>query len=245
MKHKIFLIVSSLLIATMMFAQEEEEPSIPLIGDDAPAFTAVTTNGTINFPGDYGKNWKILFSHPMDFTPVCSSELLEIAYQQDDFEKLGVKIAVVSADDIQIHKDWKKSLESLSYQNRDPVTIQFPLIDDQNKVIAREYGMMQPSTNSGEYIRGVFIISPDNKIRAISFNPMEVGRNIDEIKRVVIALQATESATVFTPANWDPGEDVLVPHVKSNNDGNPNVISYNDPYLTQVSWYMTFKKMDK
>ena len=245
MKHKFFLIAVILLSATMMFAQEDiETSSIPLIGDDAPAFTAETTNGTIHFPDDYGKNWKIIFSHPMDFTPVCSSELLEIAYMQNDFDKLGVKLVVVSADDLEYHKSWKKSLETLSYQNREPVTIHFPLVDDKSKVIAREYGMIHPSTNTTEYVRGVFIIDPDNKIRAISFNPMEVGRNIGEIKRMVIALQTTESAAVFTPADWQPGGDVLVPYVKSEQKDDSKVFSQNDQSLYQVAWYMVFKEMN-
>ena len=245
MKHKNFLIAVFFLSATMMFAQEDiETSSIPLIGDDAPAFTAETTNGTIHFPDDYGKNWKIIFSHPMDFTPVCSSELLEIAYMQNDFDKLGVKLVVVSADDLEYHKSWKKSLETLSYQNREPVTIHFPLVDDKSKVVARKYGMIHPSTNTTEYVRGVFIIDPDNKIRAISFNPMEVGRNIGEIKRMVIALQTTESAAVFTPADWQPGGDVLVPYVKSEQKDDSKVFSQNDQSLYQVAWYMVFKEMN-
>ena len=244
MKKKTFFMLSLLLTATIMFAQEENETRIPLIGDDAPAFTAESTNGTINFPDDYGKNWKILFGHPMDFTPVCTFELLEIAYMQSEFDELCVKLTIVSTDDLESHKNWKKSMETLSYNSREPVTIKYPLVDDRGVDIAQKYGMIHPSTNTTEYVRGVFIIDPDNKIRAISFSPMEVGRNIDEIKRMVIALQTTKSSTVYTPANWQPGGDVIIPYVKSGDEGSSLVANQSDPDLYQVSWYMTMKKVN-
>ncbi len=244
MKHKFFLIACSLLFATMVFAQENNETSIPLIGDDAPTFTAETTKGTLHFPEDYGKKWKIIFSHPHDFTPVCSSELLELAYLQNDFDELGVKLVIVSDDDLEFHKNWKKSLESLSYKNREPVEIQFPLVDDKSKVIAKKYGMIHPSNPTTEYVRGDFIIDPDNKVRAISFSPMQVGRNIEDIKRTVIALQTTESSAVMTPADWQPGEDVLVPYVKSDKKGDPKVANKDDQDLYQIAWYMVFKPMN-
>jgi peroxiredoxin 2/4 len=244
MKNKLFLMLFSLLSSTIMFGQENNESKIPLLGDDAPSFTAETTNGTLQFPNDYGKSWKILFSHPLDYTPVCSSELLELAYMQDEFDKLGVKLVVVSTDDLKRHKEWKKSMESFSYKNRQPVTIKFPLVDDQSKVVAREYGMIHPSTNNTTDVRGVFIIDPSNKVRYVSFNPMQVGRNIDEIKRMVIALQTTDKEVVLTPANWNPGDDVLVPYVKAGDEGSSKVVSDKDPNLYQVAWYMTFKKMN-
>lgn len=242
MKKKIFFTLSLLLAVTIMFAGEKDKTRIPLIGDDAPAFTAESTNGTINFPGDYGKKWKILFSHPLDFTPVCTSELLELAYMQDEFDKLGVKLVVVSTDDLESHKNWKESMESLTYKDREAIKIKYPLVDDKNRVIASEYGMVHPSNNTTEYVRGVFIIDPDNKIRAISFNPMQIGRNIEEIKRLVVAMKTADSEMVLTPANWHPGDDVLVPYVKRGDEGNSKVFSQNDPDLYQVSWYMTMKK---
>jgi len=244
MKKIIFVFIASLFSVSMIFAQENKESRIPLLGEDAPSFTAETTNGYINFPNDFGRKWKILFSHPLDFTPVCSSEILELAHMQNDFEKLGVKLIIVSTDNLESHKNWKKSLESLSYKNRNGVTINFPFVDDNNRVIAKEYGMIHPSVNGTTDVRGVFIIDPDNKIRAISFNPMEVGRNLDEIKRTVIALQATKSSKILTPANWQPGGDVLIPYVKSNESGSSKVTSKDDPKLYQVAWYMTFKKME-
>lgn len=231
-----------ILSSTLIFAQENKEISIPSLGEDAPSFTAESTNGTINFPGDFGRKWKIIFSHPLDFTPVCTSELLELANMQSDFDKLGVKLVIVSTDDLQSHKEWKKSMESLSYKNRPPVTIKFPLVDDKSKAIAKEYGMIHSSVNSNADVRGVFIIDPANKIRAVLFYPMEVGRNIDEIKRMVIALQTVSDDKVLTPANWQPGGDVLIPYVKSEDKGNKKVTNQNDPNLYKVAWYMTFKK---
>lgn len=244
MKKTIFFTLSLLLAATIMFAGGDDKAGIPLIGDEAPAFTAESTNGTINFPDDYGKNWKILFSHPLDFTPVCTSELLEIAYMQDEFDELGVNLVVVSTDDLESHENWKKSMESLTYKGRETVKIKYPLVDDLNKVIAREYGMIHDSHNTTEYVRGVFIIDPDNKVRAIAFNPMEIGRNIDEIKRMVVALQTSDSEMVYTPANWEEGDDVVVPFVKTGDEGSSKVFSQNDPSLYQVSWYMTMKKAE-
>jgi peroxiredoxin (alkyl hydroperoxide reductase subunit C) len=243
MKNKFLFTILFLLTVGIMFAQESKESRIPLIGDDAPSFTAESTNGTIHFPDAYGHKWKILFSHPLDFTPVCTSELLELAYMQNDFDKLGVKLAVVSTDDLESHNNWKKSMETLSYKNRKPVTIKFPLIDDKSKVIAKEYGMIHPNTNTTEDVRGVFIIGPKNKVRAILFYPMQVGRNIDEIKRLVIALQTISNDVVLTPADWQPGGDVLLPYVKSEDKGNSKVTSQNNPNIYQVAWYMTFKKM--
>ncbi len=235
-----------LMCGTLLFAQEEKETvsSIPLIGDDAPSFSAMSTNGTVHFPEDYGKKWKILFSHPLDYTPVCSSEILELAYMQDEFNDLGVKLVVVSTDNLERHNDWKKSLETLSYKDREPVTIKFPIVDDKSKVVAKKYGMIHPKTSTTEDVRGVFIIGPDNKVRAISFNPMAVGRNIEEIKRVVIALQTTDESVVFTPANWEPGSDVIIPYTKSGKEGSSKVTSKDDPDLYQIAWYMSFRKMN-
>ena len=241
MKNIIFFLIATLFSASLIFAQES---NIPMLGDNAPEFTAETTNGTIHFPNDFGKKWKIIFSHPMDFTPVCSSEILELAQMQNEFDKLGVSLIIVSTDNLERHNNWKKSLETLSYKNREAVAIKFPLVDDNKKVISRQYGMIHPSSNTTKDVRGVFIIDPDNKIRSISFNPMEVGRNFDEIKRTVIALQTIKNSAVLTPANWQPGGDVLIPYLKSEDDSNTKVASKNDPKLYEVAWYMVFKKMD-
>ena len=212
---------------------------IPLLGDAAPSFTAESTNGKIKFPADYSGKWVILFSHPADFTPVCSSELLELGALQGDFDQLGVKLIVLSTDDIDKHNQWIKSIETLRYKDRQPVSIKFPLIADKDHEVSKKFGMLHPATNSTRDVRGVFIIDPSNKIRALFFYPMEVGRNIDEIKRTLVALQITDSKHVLTPANWQPGNEVLVK--ATNND--PATGKPADPDVNQLGWYMNFKKL--
>lgn len=242
MKKSTFLIAvfAVILAITQLWSQGNIDSRIPLIGEDAPSFIAESTTGKINFPDDFGKNWKIIFSHPADFTPVCTSELLEIAYQEKEFDKLGVKLFVVSTDDIVQHKSWVKSMERINYKSRDPVKINFPLIEDKNLAVSTKYGMIHPSTHGTKNVRGVFIISPENKIQAIFFYPMNVGRDIEEIKRTVIALQTAERGNVMTPANWLPGEDVLVPHVSSDNKPDENG-QLKEGY-NRVIWYMIFKE---
>jgi peroxiredoxin (alkyl hydroperoxide reductase subunit C) len=212
---------------------------IPLIGEDAPSFTSETTTGTINFPFDFGTNWKIIFSHPMDFTPVCSTELIELANLQGEFESLGVKIIIVSTDPLETHKQWKKALEQIDYKEYPRQKINFPIVDDSEMVVAKLYGMIHRESDNNRDVRGVFIIDPDNKIRAEFFYPMEVGRNMNEILRAVIALQTTEMHKIMTPANWINGNDVLVPFpLKANMS---EMHSASGEYY-QVSWFMIFKR---
>jgi peroxiredoxin (alkyl hydroperoxide reductase subunit C) len=212
MKKKIFLIAMLFLSLTTLQAQKNDDTKIPLIGSDAPAFTAQTTNGDLNFPSDYGSSWKILFSHPRDFTPVCSSELLELAQMQTDFSDLGVKLAIISTDNLEKHKQWKSALEDIAFQGNQPTKIKYAIIDDHTCSVSKKYGMLHTPVSTTEDVRGVFIIDSKNKVRAIYFYPMNVGRNMDEIKRTVVALQTADKEKLATPANWDPGEDMLVPH---------------------------------
>ena len=208
MKKVLLSIVTMVLILGTAVAQDQ----IPLIGAEAPSFTAKSTQGKLTFPDDFGSNWKILFSHPQDFTPVCSSELLELAYMSDDFKKLGVKMAVISTDDVEQHLLWKAHLEELDYKNRGKQVIDFPIIDDHTASASRKYGMLHEPTSTIKDVRGVFIIDPDNIVRSINFYPMEVGRNIDEIQRTLVALQTTKGEKVLTPANWNEGDDLMVPY---------------------------------
>jgi peroxiredoxin (alkyl hydroperoxide reductase subunit C) len=212
---------------------------IPLIGEEAPSFTTETTAGLINFPLDFGRNWKIIFSHPMDFTPVCSTELIELANLQNEFERLGVKIITVSTDPLETHKQWKKVLEQIEYKGYPRQKINFPIVDDSNLVIAKLYGMIHRESDNNRDVRGVFIIDPDNKIRAEFFYPMEVGRNMNEILRSVIALQTTDRNKIMTPANWTNGNDVLVPFPLKANMAKINTES--GEYY-QLSWFLIFKK---
>lgn len=207
-------IVFSTLIVTLAIisAFSQSQYNIPLIGSKAPSFTANSTQGKIKFPQDYGSNWKILFSHPQDFTPVCSSELLEMAYLQKEFDKLGVKVAVISTDDVEQHKLWKEYLEDLDYKGHGKQKINFPIIEDPDAKVSRQYGMLHEPTSSNKDIRGVFVIDGNNIVRSINFYPMQVGRNMNEIVRIVEALKTTDQQQVLTPANWNQGDDVLVPY---------------------------------
>jgi len=234
MKSRIIITIVLFFSVTQIWSQEKNTSRIPLIGEDAPSFTAQSTTGQITFPDDFGSKWKILFSHPADFTPVCSSEILELAQMQNDFDKLGVKIAVISTDTLYKHVSWKESLETLKYKDREPVKINFPLIDDNTWAASKQYGMLHATSSTSKDVRGVFIIDPKNKVRAICFYPMEVGRDMNEVKRTVIALQTTSKEKVATPANWKPGDDVIVPLAR---------ISQVTENTYNVSWYMKFVKL--
>lgn len=209
MKRLILTLMAAALITSMIMAEGNK---IPLIGSKAPQFKANSTHGKITFPNDFGKSWKILFSHPADFTPVCSSELLELANLQPRFDQLGVKIAIISTDDVAVHKMWEAHLEELDYKERGTRDIEFPLFEDVDGKASRLYGMLHEPTSTTKDIRGVFIIDGDNIVRSINFYPMQVGRNMDEIVRIVEALQTTDEASVMCPANWEKGDDVMVPH---------------------------------
>jgi peroxiredoxin 2/4 len=237
---KIVLLTTLLCLGVMFtWAQKQVNVQIPLIGDQAITFTGESTNGPITFPTDFGNKWKILFSHPKDFTPVCSSELLELASLQSDFSKLNTALVVVSTDNLEQHKTWKESLETVNYQNQGLQKINFPLVADENKVISTEYGMLHAKESTTKDVRGVFIINPENKIAAIFFYPSSVGRNMDEIKRTLIALQ-TAKDNVVLPANWQPGNDVILSYLTPEEQaqvGKPNSDIY------QVAWYLTFMKI--
>lgn len=237
MKKKIIIFVLFCLVTTLTWSQNST--SIPLIGDKAPSFTAESTNGQITFPNDYGKKWKILFSHPRDFTPVCSSEILELANMQSDFEQLGVKLVVLSTDKLSQHKEWKASLESLNYQGAGTQQIKFPLVADETYAISKSYGMLHAPTSTTKDVRGVFIINPDNIVEAIYFYPMGVGRNLDEIKRTVIALQTAQN-NIATPANWQPGDDVILSYLS---DEDKVIMEKPGAPIYQVAWYLTLKKV--
>jgi len=237
MRKYIFFFAALLFSSFLVRSQENNKTYLPLLGEYAPAFTGESTTGVINFPEDYAGTWTIFFSHPADFTPVCSSELLELGAMQDDFDKLGVKLIVLSTDALSSHYQWVKSMETIKYKNREPVKIKFPLIADENHDISRKYGMIQPNTSSTKDVRGVFLIDPSSKIRAIFFYPMEAGRNLDEIKRMVIALQTSDSMGILTPVNWKPGDDVLL---KGYTDITTEPV---DKDVYQIIWYMTFKRL--
>jgi peroxiredoxin 2/4 len=249
---KILLFVILVISASQLWSQNEIKPvnqgnpaedrnfRIPLIGENAPVFTAQSTSGEITFPTDYGRKWKILFSHPQDFTPVCTTELLELANLQTEFDKLGVKLVCISADALDTHVQWKKAMEGLVYKDRNPVKIKFPLVGDDDLTISKQYGMIHAATNTHKDVRGVFIIDPNDIIQAIYFYPMNVGRSTDELLRMVTALKKARDEKVSTPANWKAGNDVIIPYPPDKVDpNNPQTIP--DGY-TNLSWFVWFRK---
>lgn len=242
MKKISFLLALMLILSASMHSQGEKKvQDLPQLGEKAPKIVVNTTQGKMTFPNVYKKNWKILFSHPADFTPVCTSELLELAHVKDKFSQLGVKFAVISTDNLENHKLWVESMNELTYKGRSNANIDFPLIADPKGKASMEYGMIHPKANSTKNVRGVFIIDPANNIRAIMYYPMAVGRNMDEIERTVLALQKHDKENVLTPANWEPGKDVIVPFLSYTPELDEEKAKNADPSLYSVSWYLHMK----
>lgn len=183
----------------------EQQRSMPRIGESAPQFEAVTTHGTLRLE-DYKGSWLILFSHPADFTPVCTTEFIAFQSIYEELKKRNVELLGLSIDSVYSHIAWVRNIEE-----KMGVKIKFPVIADLNKEVASLYGMIMPGESKTETSRAVFVIDPEQKIRAIIYYPLTTGRNIDEILRLIDALQTHEKYKVATPANWRPGEDVIVP----------------------------------
>lgn len=186
--------------------------SMPRIGEKAPSFTAVTTQGKINFPDDYKGRWVILFSHPADFTPVCTSEFMTFATLEDEFKALNCDLVGLSVDGLYSHIAWLRTIkEKIEYKGMKNVEVKFPLIEDITMDVAKKYGMIQPGESSTKAVRAVFFVDPKGTIRAIIYYPLSLGRNFDELKRALIAMQTADKYEVATPADWRPGDDVIVP----------------------------------
>jgi peroxiredoxin (alkyl hydroperoxide reductase subunit C) len=188
---------------------------MPLIGDPAPSFTAVTTQGEINFPEDYQGKWVILFSHPADFTPVCTTEFMTFASMMDEFKALNTELVGISVDSLYAHIAWLRAIKDIEWNGMKGIEVTFPLIEDIRMDVAKKYGMIQPEQSTTQAVRAVFVIDPASKVRAILYYPLSTGRNFDEIKRIIIALQKADADACATPANWQPGDDVIVPTADS------------------------------
>ncbi len=185
---------------------------MPRIGESAPEFTAVTTQGPINFPSDFKGKWKILFSHPADFTPVCTTEFMAFGAMAQEYEALNCQLVGISIDGIHSHIAWLRTIkEKIDYKGMKNLEIMFPLIEDISMKVAKLYGMIQPGESTTSAVRAVFFIDPQDKIRTIMYYPLSLGRNFDEIKRVLIGLQTVDNFGVALPADWRPGDEVIVP----------------------------------
>lgn len=175
------------------------------LGDIAPDFTAETTEGTIHFHEWLGSSWGILFSHPADFTPVCTTELGEVSKLKPEFEKRNVKVLALSVDPVDSHKKWISDINETQ-----KTTVNYPIIADPEFKVANLYDMVHPAVSDKFTVRSVFVIGPDKKVKLTLTYPASTGRNFDELLRVVDSLQLTANYSVATPANWEDGEDVII-----------------------------------
>jgi peroxiredoxin 2/4 len=186
--------------------------AMPRIGDKAPEFKAITTQGDINFPTDFSGGWVILFSHPADFTPVCTSEFMTFASLESKFAEANCKLVGLSVDGLYSHIAWLRTIkEKIEYKGIKDIEVKFPLIEDITMEVAKKYGMIQPGESNTKAVRAVFFIDPKGIIRAIIYYPLSLGRNFDELYRALIAMQAADAFSIATPADWHPGDDVIIP----------------------------------
>ncbi len=214
----------------------------PLIGEEAPYFEAETTQGMIKFPDDYKGKWVIFFSHPADFTPVCTTEFMTFASMQDDFKALDAELLGLSIDSTFSHIGWLRTIkERIEYKGMKGLDINFPIISDLTMEVARKFGMLHPSSSNTQAVRAVFIIDPEGRIRSILYYPMANGRNMDEIKRLLLAIQHADEHKIATPANWRPGDDVIIPPPKSSVSAEERVAKAGKDYDC-LDWFLSLKK---
>lgn len=216
---------------------------MPLIGDPAPAFKAVTTQGEINFPEDYKGKWVILFSHPADFTPVCTTEFMAFASMEDEFRALNTELIGLSVDSLYAHIAWLRKIQELQWNEFKNIEVKFPLIEDIKMEVANKFGMIQSQSDT-QAVRAVFVIDPKAIVRTILYYPAAIGRNFDEIKRIILALQKSDKDSVATPANWKPGDDTIIPTPGS--CGSAKVRMESDAENEYcLDWFLCFKKETK
>jgi len=221
----------------------DEIVRIPLIGEKAPSFQAVTTQGKISFPDDYKGKWVILFSHPADFTPVCTTEFMTFASMAEEFKALNCELIGLSIDSNFSHIAWLRTIkEKIKFRDMENVEVKFPLIADLKMEVAKKYGMVQPSASDTQAVRAVFFIDPQGTIRALVYYPLSNGRNFDEIKRLLIAMQTSDKFKVATPADWRPGEKVIVPPPGSCGQAAERVAGAGKDYECQ-DWFLCFKNL--
>jgi peroxiredoxin 2/4 len=216
--------------------QSGQSPSLPRLGQPAPPFQAETTHGTLRLE-DFKGSWLILFSHPADFTPVCTTEFVEFAKIAPDLRRRGVELLGLSIDSTYSHIAWVRNIERLF-----SVKIPFPVIADLNKEVATLYGMIMPGESKTEASRCVFVIDPRQVVRAMIYYPLTTGRNMDEILRLIDALQTTDKHGVATPANWRPGDQVIVPPPRTVEAAAERTEM---PGITCTDWYFAKRDLPK
>ncbi|MBP6281284.1 MAG: peroxiredoxin [Leptotrichiaceae bacterium] len=224
--------------------ENQETFQMPRIGEKAPSFKAVTTQGEINFPEQYEGSWVILFSHPADFTPVCTSEFMTFATMAPKFEEANCKLVGLSVDGLYSHIAWLRTIkEKIEYKGMKDVEVKFPLIEDITMEVAKKYGMMQPGESNTKAVRAVFVIDPKGVVRTVLYYPLSLGRNFEEIYRIVIALKTADEFSIATPADWQPGDDVIVPTAGSCGVAKERMESKDEMHC--YDWFFCTKKLAK
>jgi peroxiredoxin (alkyl hydroperoxide reductase subunit C) len=214
--------------------QDAASNSIPRINDPAPDFDAKSTQGQIKL-SDYKGKWVVLFSHPADFTPVCTTEFVEFARRSGEFKDRGAQLVGLSVDSVTAHIAWIRNME----QHFD-VKVDFPVIADLDTKVAQRYGLIHPGASETATVRAVFFIDPNQKVRAMIYYPMSLGRNIDEVLRALEALQTADENACATPANWQKGEKVIIPPPQTLEDAEKRV---NTPGIEVTDWYFSKKDL--
>lgn len=219
--------------------------SMPRIGEKAPEFKAVTTQGEVNFPADYQGNWVIFFSHPADFTPVCTSEFMTFAHLEPKFALANCKLLGLSVDGLYSHIAWLRTIkEKIEFKGMKEVEVNFPLIEDITMEVSRKYGMIMPGESSTKAVRAVFFIDPKGVIRSIIYYPLSLGRNFDELYRALIAMQTSDAFGVATPADWQPGDDVIISPAGSCGTAKDRMEGKEEG-MECKDWFFCTKKLDK
>ena len=216
--------------------EQQELYSMPRIGDKAPDFEALTTTGKMKFSDYEPGKWKILFSHPADFTPVCTTEMSGFAENQSVFDGLNTALVGLSIDSIHSHLAWVNNV-----REKTGVYFQFPIIADLDMKVSKLYGMLQPNESETAAVRAVFFIDPDHKIRLIMYYPLNVGRNMDEIIRALKALQFSDKNKVAIPLNWQPGDKVIVPPPKTLAEMDARIA---DNSIEKIDFYLAKEQLE-
>ena len=209
--------------------------SLPRIGDQAPEFTAQTTQGEVTLSTWQEGKWVVLFSHPADFTPVCSTELTEFGRRYKEFEQRGVKLIGLSVDSIHSHLAWHQNLGKIL-----GVSLPFPLIADSTRAVSELYGMIHPGASATVTVRALFVIDPKRVVRALIYYPLNIGRNVEEVVRIIDALQTADKHGVACPVNWKPGDKVIVPPPKTEKEVADRLALQN---VERLDFYLTKKSL--
>lgn len=223
----------------------ESPQTIPLIGDMAPEFVAPTTQGEINFPADYKGKWVILFSHPADFTPVCTTEFMTFAAMYEQFKARNCELIGLSIDSNYSHIAWLRTIaEKVAWKDMSGVQVMFPVIADPMGKVAILYGMLQPNADTTKAVRAVFFIDPEGVVRAMLYYPMSNGRNFAEIYRLLVAMQTSDEYGIATPADWQPGDEIIVPPPGSCGAAKDRVDNAEAEGTRVLDWFLAFRKLE-